>query len=395
MKVVQINATCGSGSTGKICVEISKMLSQKEIENYIYYASGNTEYKLGRCYIRRIEIKAAAFNARIWGNWGFNSNFATNKLMKELEQIRPDIVHLHNMHGHNCNLEILLNYLKRKKIKIVWTFHDCWAFTGYCMHYDMIGCDKWKNGCEYCPQRNEYSWFLDKSRKLYSRKKELIDNIDLTIVTPSMWMANQVKDSFLKKYPVKVINNGIDLSIFQHIESNFREKNGLINKFIVLGVAFGWGEKKGLDVFVELANQLEEKYQIILVGTNDVVDKELPENIISIHRTENQHELAEIYSMADVFVNPTREENYPTVNMEALACGTPVITFNTGGSSEIINKNCGVTVDKNDINSLKSEIIRVCETRPYASNECVNQAKEFDMYERFKEYINLYEEVVK
>ena len=214
----------------------------------------------------------------------------------------------------------------------------------------------------------------------------------MTIVTPSEWLASLVKESYLKDYPVKVINNGIDLNIFKPTESDFIKKYALENKYIVLGVAFGWGRRKGLDVFIELAKRLdEEKYKIVLAGTDDNVDKLLPDNIISIHRTQNQTELAEIYTAADVFANPTREENYPTVNMEALACGTPVVTFNTGGSPEMLDETCGAAVAKDDNDAMYNEIIRICEKKPYSMEACIKKAKGFDKNEKFGEYIRLYE----
>lgn len=214
----------------------------------------------------------------------------------------------------------------------------------------------------------------------------------MTIVTPSEWLASLVKESYLKYYPVKVINNGIDLNVFKPTESDFRKKYALENKYIVLGVAFGWGRRKGLDVFVELARRLDkEKYKVVLVGTDDNVDKLLPENIISIHRTQNQTELAEIYTAADVFANPTREENYPTVNMESVACGTPVVTFNTGGSPEMLDETCGAAVAKDDNDAMYNEIIRICEAKPYSLEACIKKAKGFDKNEKFGEYIRLYE----
>ena len=217
----------------------------------------------------------------------------------------------------------------------------------------------------------------------------------MTIVTPSQWLADLVKESFLAEYPVKVIHNGIDLSVFQPTENDFREKYGLQNKKIILGVAFGWGERKGLDVFVELAKRLDcEQYQIVLVGTDDSVDKQLPTNIISIHRTQNQTELAKIYTAADLFVNPTREENYPTVNMESLACGTPVLTFRTGGSPEIIDETCGAVVACDDVNGLEKEILRIFEQVPFSEDDCLKRATRFDMQDRFKEYVSLYDTVV-
>lgn len=390
MKIVQINATCGVGSTGKICVAISELLDKQNIENYIFYTQGNSDFENGIKYAKNKYIKVQALKSHIFGNYGFNSICATKKVIKLLKKISPDIVHLHNIHSHDCHLGMLFNYFKNEKIKLFWTFHDCWAFTGYCPHFDMIGCDKWQTECKNCPQRKEYSWFFDKSKALFNKKKELFSELDLTIITPSQWLADLVKQSFLKDYPVKVINNGIDLDVFKPTNSDFRKKYNCEDKFIVLGVAFGWGAKKGLDVFIELSKRLSDNYKIVLVGTNDNIDKQLPENIISIHRTQSQTELAEIYTAADLFVNPTREENFPTVNMEALACGTPVLTFNTGGSPEIIDDTCGAVVPKNDIDGLYSEILRTKSENPYSPEACIEKAKSFNAEEKFKEYLRLY-----
>jgi glycosyltransferase involved in cell wall biosynthesis len=255
----------------------------------------------------------------------------------------------------------------------------------------MAKCKNWLSGCGNCVLRRRYSWFFDKSAEVFARKREALQGLDLTVITPSAWLSDLVKQSFLKQYPVKVIRNGIDLSVFQPLESDFRETNGLKNKKLVLGVSMGWTKEKGIDVFVRLASRLLDDYRIVLIGTDDCTDKILPRNIISIHRTQNQRELAEIYSAADVFVNPTREENYPTVNMEALACGTPVVTFRTGGSPEMLDETCGSVVDCDDVDALEKEIIRICEERPYSAEACLKKAKEFDKNERFKEYVELYE----
>jgi len=390
MKVVQINSFCGSGSTGKICVSISGLLNHKGIENYIFYTSGVSDYASGKRYMSPWEIKWNAAKSRVLGNWGFNSASATTRLIAELENIQPDIVHLHNLHSHNVQLEILLSYLKEKKTRIIWTFHDCWVFTGYCPHYDMIGCEQWKVCCKKCPQKKHYSWFLDRSSYVYKKKNEVLDGANLTIVTPSKWLAEQVKQSFLKNYPVKVIYNGVDLDIFKPRKSNFRKKHGLEDKFVLLGVAFGWGIRKGLDIFVELSRRLEKHFQIVLVGTDTEVDKKLPENIISIHRTQNQIELAEIYTAADLFVNPTREEVLGLVNIESLACGTPVVTFNTGGSPECINEACGCVIGKNDIDYLIERIKKIYDYRPYSEEVCIAKAKEFDKTKKNYEYLKLY-----
>jgi glycosyltransferase involved in cell wall biosynthesis len=393
MKVVQINATCGIGSTGKICVGISRVMTSQNIENYILCSRSNG-YPLGISCTNNHYIKLQALKSRILGNYGFNSHKSTRKMIQELERIQPDVVHLHNIHGHDCNLEILFSYFRQKKTKLVWTFHDCWAFTGYCPHFAMMNCQKWKTQCGQCVQRRWHSWFFDRSRMLYRKKKDLFTGLDLTIITPSQWLADEVGNSFLKDYPVFVINNGIDLDLFKPEPSAFRIKYGLENKKIILGVSFGWDTRKGIDVFQELSNRLPENYQIVLVGTDSTVDKCLPENVISIHRTQDQKELAEIYSAADVFVNPTREENYPTVNMEALACGTPVLTFRTGGSPEMLDGTCGSVVECNDTDMLEKEIIRICTDMPYAETACLRKARSFEQNERFKEYVRLYERVI-
>lgn len=393
MKVVQINATCGIGSTGKICVGISQVLTDGSIENYILCSKSNG-HPLGIACTDSKYIKFQALKSRFLGNYGFNSRRATVRMLAELDRIQPDIVHLHNIHGHDCNLEMLFSYFREKKTKLFWTFHDCWAFTGYCTYFDMVKCDKWKSMCSVCPQKKANSWFFDRSHRLFEAKKELFAGLDLTIITPSRWLADLVKQSFLKTYPVYVIHNGIDLTVFRPVEGGFRKKYGLENKKIVLGVAFGWGARKGLDVFVALAEKLSEDYKVVLIGTDAETDKLLPENILSIHRTQNQQELVEIYSAADVFANPTREDNYPTVNMEAIACGTPVLTFRTGGSPEMVDETCGSVVAFEDVDALQKEIMRICTENPYTEEKCLKKAREFDQNERFKEYLEVYERVI-
>ena len=397
MKIVQINSTCGSGSTGKICVAVSELLTKRGIENYILYTSGKSSYPLGIRYMSKAETKWQVLKSRVAGNYGFQSQMATKRLLKELDRISPDIVHLHNLHSHNVHLGMLFSYIRERKIRIFWTFHDCWAFTGYCPHYAMAGCGQWAGeGCQKCPQRAHYSWFFDRSTMLFEKKKQLLSGLDLTIITPSQWLADQVKVSFLKEYPVKVINNGIDLSVFYPRETDFRKKYGVENKFILLGVAFGWGRRKGLDVFVRLAERLDpEKFQIVLVGTNDKVEKLLPKNVISIHRTANQTELAEIYSAADLFVNPTREDTFPTVNMESLACGTPVLTFRTGGSPEIIDGKTGAVVDCDDEEALYREILRIEAEKPFSTEDCIMRADKYAENEKYLEYLDLYTQIDK
>ena len=390
MKLVQINATCGAGSTGKICVAVSKLLWQHDIENYVYYVSRSSDYPYGVKYMTPRELKIQALRSRILGNYGFNSHKATDRLLKELESVDPDIVHLHNVHGHNCDLGLLMDYLRQKKKKIYWTFHDCWCFTGYCTHYSMSRCNNWKDGCRECPQWRRYSWFFDRSIRMFEQKKRAFSDLDLTIITPSKWLGQQVEQSFLQSYPVKGIHNGIDLDVFKPIGSDLRVQYSLRDKVVILGVAAGWDDRKGLDVFISLADRLDENYQLVLVGTNDKVDKRLPKTILSIHRTENQFELAKWYSLASVFVNPTREDTFPTVNIEALACGTPVVTFRTGGSPESIDETCGMVVEKDDVDGLEAAIRYIAEKKPFSEEACIRRAQEFDEREKFSEYLSVY-----
>lgn len=401
MRIAEINM-CANGSTGKIMLQIAQQgrLRGHEVWTYSTNAFSYKYKKLPvasdghRYFGSYFENAVHYFFGRVFGYNGCFSRFATHRLIRELKKNKVEVVHLHNLHSFCFKFPLFFGYVKKNNIRLIWTLHDCWAFTGHCPHFDMIGCDKWKNGCYSCPLHKNYpASELDDSKQMYRLKKKWFTGVkDMTLVSPSRWLADLVKQSFLKNYPVEVINNGIDLNVFKPTDSDFRARYGCEDKHIVLGVAFGWGERKGLDVFVELAKLLDSSYQIVLVGTNEAVDKQLPDNIISIHRTHDQAELAAIYTAADVFVNPTREDNFPTVNMEALACGTPVITFETGGSPEVIDDCCGSVVNKNDIQAMLQEIVRVCSDQPYSKQECLNKAQSFDAKDRYNEYINLFEE---
>lgn len=387
---MQINSTCGSGSIGKICKAVSQLLSENKIENYILYTLGHSDYPLGINCGNVLETRWYAFKSRIFGDYGFNASKSTKRIIRELDRISPNIVHIHNIHSHNCNFFELFQYLKERRIKVFYTFHDCWAFTGYCMYFDALNCSKWKTNCYDCPQRRKYSWFFDKSEQLYNMKKLSFAGLDSTIITPSEWLANLTKDSFLKGCQVKTINNGIDLSVFKPAESDFRQRYNIEEKFVILGVASIWEKRKGLDTFISLSKQLSDDFSIVLVGTTKKIDKFLPNNIISIHRTESQTQLAEIYSAADVLVNPTMEENFPTVNIESIACGTPVITYDTGGSAEMLNEHCGIVIKKGDYKSLLSEIKSLRCSKRFNSCACVDRASAYDQNVKFNEYLKLY-----
>ncbi|MBQ7800877.1 MAG: glycosyltransferase [Oscillospiraceae bacterium] len=397
MKAVQINAV-PYGSTGRIMFQLADRVDADGGEalcaaGFTWQGCRRKDFVLTGGLLAKT---AHMYLARLTGRIGCFSALPTAKLLRRIGEFQPDVIHLHNLHGWFIQLPMLFSWLKKHDIPVVWTLHDCWAFTGHCPHFAMAGCEKWKTGCGGCSQYRDYprSWF-DCSAAMWKKKKAWFTGVkDLTIVTPSQWLADRVGESFLKDYPVRVVHNGIDRSVFRPTDSGFREKHHCGDKFILLGVAFDWGARKGLDVFIELAKRLDGRYRIVLVGTNETVDRELPENIISIHRTQDQRELAEIYSAADLFVNPTREDNFPTVNLESLACGTPVLTFRTGGSPEAIDETCGAVVDCGDIDALEREISRIERERPFTREACVKRAAGFDAKERFEEYIRLYKAVM-
>lgn len=395
MKILQINSVYQEGSTGRICDGINKLVNaEDDMQGEVIYFWGKAKKEGVKLSFLGYE-KIQALKSRVLGNYGMNSPINTIRTISYIKKYSPDIIHLHNIHDHTINVVMLLKYLKKKKINIVWTFHDCWTFTAYCAHFTMVKCEKWKTECYDCPIRKKYSWFFDCSKMLYKRKKAAFKDLKLTIVTPSQWLAGLVKESYLKDYPVHVINNGIDLDVFRPTKSDFKARYGIEEGIpIVLFVSYAWDERKGLDVVISLESMLGDNFQIIIVGTNDEIDKVLPSNIISIHRTQSQKELAEIYTVADVFANPTREEVLGMVNLEALACGTPVVTFNTGGSPECIDKTCGIIVDdfgtKESAIAMCDAVRYVCMDKPFTEWDCIRRAQKFNIDSKYQEYINLY-----
>ena len=396
MKILEINQV-NFGSTGHIMLQIADLATKKGHEVICsFYARRNKDKDKNCIYIgNKVSHNIHKKLYRKTGNNGCYSKISTWNFLRKVKKFDPDLIHIHNLHNCYINLPMLFDYIKKNNKKVVWTLHDCWSFTGQCPYFTAVGCEKWKTGCHDCEQINRYpSCSVDRTDKMWNRKKEWFTGVqNLTIVTPSQWLADLVKQSFLKDYPVKVINNGINLNVFKPTESDFRTKHNLEDKKIILGVASVWEVRKGLDVFIELSKRLDDRYKIVLVGTNDEVDKKLPEGIISIHRTSNQKELAELYTAADVFFIPTREDNFPTVNMESLACGTPVLTFNTGGSPEMVDEATGVVLMNEDIASVEQAVISMCESGKYSKEACTERAKQYDSGLKYNEYLSLFENI--
>jgi len=396
MKVLQINSVCGIGSTGRIVTDIHQVLKSQGHESYIAYGRGeaiNCEntLRIGNSF----DNYAHVLTTRLFDKHGFGSKRATRKFIREIEKLKPDVIHLHNIHGYYLNIKIFFDHLRKIEKPVVWTLHDCWSFTGHCTYFDYVCCEKWKNECYSCPEKKTYptSFVLDNSKQNYKKKKEIFGGINnLTIVTPSKWLANLIKESYLKEYPITVINNGIDLNIFRKIDSNFKDIYNIQNKFMILGVASVWNERKGLEYFLKSVDLLEKDEIIILVGLNEKQKKKLPCNTIGIVKTSNLEDLAKIYTAADVFVNPTLDDNFPTVNLESLACGTPIVSFATGGSVESVTANNGIIVKKKSVEQLL-EAIREVKKNQVLVPSLKEVQKLYNKDDRYRDYIKLYNSV--
>lgn len=393
MKVLQINSVCGSGSTGKIAVDLYNLMKTRNIDCKIAYGRGTAKNIQNEDTIKignKSDIYLHAAASRLTDKTGFYSKKSTRAFINEIKKYNPDIIHLHNIHGYYINVEILFDYLRTCGKKIIWTLHDCWPFTGHCSYFDLCGCDKWQTACGSCPQRGTYpKSYADNSENNYRLKKKIFTGIpNLTIVTPSEWLAGLVRKSFLSEYDTKVINNGIDLSIFKPSPSDFRKAHGLEDKKIILSVANVWTVGKGFGDVLEFAKTVDDSYKIVMVGVDKDQKKNLPRNIIGIDRTGSQQELAQLYSAADVFINPTYEDNYPTVNLEALACGTPIAVYDTGGCGEVVAGGCGRIAAKKTPAALLDAVNDIISS----VKKPVESKKKLGVYENFEDYITLYNE---
>ena len=399
-KLLIINVTANSGSTGRIAEEIGQTAISNGFDTYFAYGRLARESKCKLIKIgKKLNVRLHGIESRLFDNHGFSSRIATKRFIKEIEKIKPDIINIHNLHGYYINVKILFEYLNKTNIPIVWTFHDCWPFTGHCSYFDRYNCTKWKTECHSCPNKHGYpsSLLLSRAKRNFYKKRKLFSNYKkTTIVTPSNWLSDITKQSFFKGKNIITINNGTDLTTFKIVNGNKRLSLNLQNKKIVLGVASIWDKRKGFDDFIRLNELLSDEYKIILVGLNKKQIETLPENIIGIERTESVHELAELYSMADVFVNPTYSDNFPTTNIEALACGTPVITYKTGGSPEAIDEMTGIVVEQGNINKLKEAIESVAKDKAMYTERCRERAVNlYNKQDRFNDYINLFNSLTK
>ena len=376
MKILMINSVCGYGSTGRICTDLADVLKMQGHNVIIAYGRGSVPAKYKTIRIgSELDVKIHGVRARLFDQSGLGSKSATEKFVKWIIKLQPDVIHLHNLHGYYLHLPTLFKYLKQSNAKIIWTLHDSWAFSGHSGTCDKVECTKWKSGCGKCPLKTQYpNSIIDRSRYNWRWKKELFTGVsNLTIVTPSSWLAEEVKHSILKEYRLEVIANGIDTSVFTPKSNNVKKQLGVENKFLILGVSNVWHKYKGLDDFISLNKRIDRNNsQIILVGLSEKQKSEMPEGIIGITKTTDINELVDYYSASDVFVNLTYCDNFPTVNLEAQACGCRAITYKTGGSPESIDLRYGSIVEKGKLDQVLDEI-------NYMKNKEFSQEERFDL----------------
>jgi putative colanic acid biosynthesis glycosyltransferase len=400
----QICVEGNTGSTGRMAEGLGIFAMQNGWESIIANGrftrpSKSTLLRIGTDW----EVFLHGLQTRFFDRHCLGSKWATKRLVKKIEKLRPDVIHLHHLHGYYINIEILFNYLAFADIPVVWTFHDCWSVTGHCTFFDFIGCDKWERECNNCPQKKNYpgSYLVDRSRKNYYLKKALFNSVKrTTIVSVSKWMDSIVKKSFLMNISSKVIYNGIDISLFKQnnstTDSEIRTRFEINDKFMILGVASPWSDRKGLSDFVELSKLLTNNDIILLVGLDENQISKLPSNIVGIAKTENQQELIDIYSAADLFLNLSVEESFGLTTVEALACGTPAIVYDTTACPELIDEQTGSIVRKKDIKGVLEVINRFKNIdKNLFSEACRSRAvRLYNKEERYAEYFELYKKII-
>lgn len=400
MKIIQISIEVNQNSVGRIAEQIGEQILSEHGQSYITYARGYNTSKSEVIKIGNLlDLYYHGIQTRLFDTHCLHSKKATKNLIKKIDEINPDIVHLHHIHGYYINMEILFDFLRIKNYPVVWTFHDCWAFTGHCAFFDTVNCDKWKTKCYSCELKTSYpgSYFKDHSSVNYELKRKFFNSLgNLTIVSVSDWLNELVKQSFLKNNNLLVIKNGIDLSIFKPIENIVRKGQfEYETRKIILGVASTWDERKGLNYFIELDNLIDHtEFVILLIGLSKKQISKIPKSIKGMQKTESLEDLVYLYNIAFVLVNPTTSDTYPTVNLESIACGTKVITFNTGGSVENINADTGIITNKNNAFEIALSLDQI-EKTANTKKLCRQFAlKNFNKDLQFNKYLKLYGKII-
>jgi len=404
-KLLQINPVVRENtSTGKIMRELGNLALAAGWESYIAYSRARDGIPAHSSKLvpvgNRFDLALHWLATRIFDAHGLASRRATKQLIRRISEIDPDIVHIHNVHGYFLHYPTLCRFLAERGKPVIWTAHDCWLFTGHCYHYAAAGCYRWETGCHDCPQKKAFpaSYVFDRSRSNYRDKRKALTGIpSLTVVAVSEWMRGQIARSFLKDIPCRVIPNGIDLDTFQpRHDPMVRERYGITRPFYYLAVASLWIPEKGITDLIALSSLLDKDEQLVMVGSiPESWQKRLPQNIVCIRRTSDAQALATLYTEALALVNPTWQDNYPTVNLEAIACGTPVVTYRTGGSVESVTVESGFIVEQGDVPALADRLHQIRKKGPAAwESPCREHAlRHFSKQARFQDYIQLYEDL--
>jgi putative colanic acid biosynthesis glycosyltransferase len=401
MKVLMINTVSGYGSTGSICTDIASVLKKGGHECCIAYGQGTTTYKNSFKIGTKVENHLHNIGSRLFGKQGYFTKRGSNKLITYIKEVDPDVIHLHNLHGNYLNLEILFKYLIKVQKPVVWTLHDCWAFTGKCVHYTDVSCVKWQTQCNKCPQLKTYppSMFLDQSRVMFEDKKKWFAALKkLTIIPVSHWLEGEVKKSFFKNNTIVPIYNWVDHSVFKPHTENVKDQYGIdLNKFIILGVSSSWSSSTDrLKDFIALSKLISNNMQIVLVGKT-ANKKDIPSSIIHIPYLNGREALAKIYSNANVYVHVSTEDTFGKVIAEALSCGTPAIVYNSTACPEVIGEGCGYVVEKRNTTQILDAIVKIKEkTKEQYSEFCRKRVVEnFDFNANINETISIYKEKLK
>jgi len=399
MKVLQINATYGRGSTGVIVRDIDELARNNGIESFVaapfFSCLLPNGFKIGNI----LDRKCHAVLSRLDGRQGFYSRSATKDLIKYIKKLNPDIVHLHNLHSNYIDIKVLLQCLKDLKCQVIITQHDCWLFTGKCFHYSSEECYKWETGCKNCPRRfkDTPAYLFDATKRAWEDKKKALTNLDdLTVVCVSNWLKQETKRSFLNGKDIRMIHNGVDLSVFKPQNTDIRERYGLENKFVILGMANKWLLPRNKEITETLLKTLPGDCKIILLGCNKKQQTERLKDEIRLGYIKEPKELAQIYSSADVFVNLSWEDSLPTVNLEAMACGTPVIAQKLTGISETIDETTGFLIEAGNIQQLLGAINVIKQKgKENYTLKCILKAQQsFDKNVAYLKYLELYKEVI-
>lgn len=399
MRILTLNTYCGTGSTGRLSVEIADYAAKHGAETIIGFGTGAVP--------SHAEVYALRIGGPLGRKWhgalrkaldmeGYGSLCATRRLIAFCREYKPDLIHLHNLHGCYLNHRLLFGFLKRSGLPVVWTLHDCWAFTGHCAYYDYVACTRWQTGCSHCPQRTGYpvrAW-VDGCARNYRRRRKLFTSLDrLALVTPCAWLKEQVGASFLKAVPTQVIYNGVNRNLFQPTAGDLRRRHGIGARYLALAVASEWEERKGPQFLAPLAEALGPAYQVVALGMTEAQIATLPAGVMGVPATASTAELAQWYSAADCLINPTLEDNMPMVNLEALACGTPVVAFATGGCPEAIDESCGAIVPKGDVQAMAKAVRSIAPRKAELTEACLRRSTLFDSEGCAAAYYRLYQEM--